>query len=79
MRALIQIFLFVAALGSLLVIAKGITPIFPAAAAIIRFALNPIGIILLIALFFLMRLGMMRRRMSPGSLDSGSEAKREQP
>ncbi|MHC5064150.1 MAG: hypothetical protein ACYTG5_09265 [Planctomycetota bacterium] len=79
MRGLLQIVLFVAVLGALLVIAKGLTPIFPAAGAFIRFALNPIGIVLLLALFFLMRLGMMRRRLHAGNLESGADAKRDQP
>ena len=70
MRALLQITLFIAALGGVMVIAKGLTPMFPVIGTVLRLAVHPISIVLLLALFFLMRLGMMRRRAStpsPGS------------
>ena len=71
MRALLQIALFIFALGAVMVVGKGLTPMFPGVGAILRLALHPVGIALLLALFFLMRLGMMRRRTSTRGLGSG--------
>lgn len=62
MRGLLQIVMFVAALGAVMVVAKGLAPMFPGIGSALRLALHPIAIVLLLALFFLMRLGMMRKQ-----------------
>ncbi len=63
--------MFIFALGGVMVVAKGLTPMFPWIGSVLRLAMHPIGIFLLLALFFLMRLGMMRKRSS--TQDYGSE------
>ena len=70
MRLLLQIAVFVTALGAVMVVSKGLTPIFPGFGAALRFAMHPIGIVLLLALFFLMRLGMIRKRTRAHGLGS---------
>lgn len=61
MRILAEIALFVLGLAALLVVARGLAPVAPAAAGALRMLLNPIVLVLLVALFLLVRIGRGRR------------------
>lgn len=68
-RVALEVGLFVAALALLGLIAKGLGPVAPALAGLLRFAIHPLGILLLLALFLLLRLGGSRRRRLHSSGD----------
>ncbi len=61
MRAALQIVLFVAALALLLVVAKGLSPVFPALGVVLRALANPIVLGLALAIFLLLRIARPAR------------------
>jgi hypothetical protein len=61
MRAALEVALFVAALALLLTVAKGLAPVFPALAGVLRALVNPIVLGLALAIFLLLRVARPAR------------------
>ncbi len=57
------------------VVARGLTPVFPALAAVFRGLMNPLVLALLFLTFILLKMGGIRRRTSAGeSAHSGDNS-----
>ncbi len=62
MRAALQILLLIVGIGAIALIAKGLTPVFPALGAVLRGLLHPVAIALILGLFLLIRMGRPPKR-----------------
>ena len=69
MRAVLQIVLFVFGIGVIALLARGLGPVFPAAAAVLRGLLHPVTIVLALGLLLLIRAGRSRSTPSEGRRD----------